>query len=184
MFTSCTKFTAGLITFVIASTWLLLLFWQAPSCAADTETVLFSCETERRGKFLGIYGVEQGSGELWKQIQYRFGREGVPEMVFPNNPGDGAQSLFFSHEERGRGGDYRVSIRFTNGGYTYRLYSHSGDGGAGVRVHDSKGREVSRIRCIERPYMFPAYLQRSLACDEENPYGRAACGERPYRSKR
>ena len=77
------------------------------------------------------------------------------------------------------GSDYRVSVRFASGGYTYRIYSNSGQGTAGVQVSDSKGNVVSNAKCIERPYMFPSYLQRALACDEETPYGAAACADKP-----
>jgi hypothetical protein len=38
---------------------------------------------------------------------------------------------------------------------------------------------VSNARCIERPHMFPSYLQRALACDEETQYGTAACADKP-----
>ena len=168
---------------LVARAILLLTMCSNVSAAADDATELFICQTERQGKYLAIYGVENGPDEPWSSIQYRFGGEGAPEMVYPADPSKGARSLFFSHESRGRGADYYVSIRFRVGGYTYQLYSHSGAGGAGVTVSNAKGRVLSRIRCIERPYMFPAYLQRSLACDEENPHGRAACQEQPYRSR-
>jgi hypothetical protein len=169
---------------LVACAILLLPLFSNVSAAADDATELFICETQQQGKYLAIYGVEQGPDDPWSSIQYRFGGEGAPDMVYPADPSKGARSLFFSHESRGRGADYYVSIRFRVGGYTYRLYSHSGAGGAGVTVSNAKGRMLSRIRCIERPYMFPAYLQRSLACDEENPHGRAACREQPYRGRR
>jgi hypothetical protein len=46
--------------------------------------------------------------------------------------------------------------------------------------HESHGKVLSTVRCIERPYMFPSYLQRALACDLENPHGKTACGDAPY----
>jgi hypothetical protein len=52
-----------------------------------------------------------------------------------------------------------------------------------VTVSDARGKPLSTVRCIERPYMFPAYLQRALACDLKNPHGKAACGEKPYQVK-
>jgi len=67
---------------------------------------------------------------------------------------------------------------------TICVYSASdpvGDGAAGVTVTDASGKKVSQIMCIERPTMFAPYLQRALACDQENQYGKAACGDRPYR---
>lgn len=166
----------------------VLLFCCNNAAKAQEPSPLFSCETERKGKYLSIYGVEQGPGEPWTNIQYRFGAEGKPEeMVYPEDPALGAKLIFFSHEYL-KSGAYHVSIRFENGGYTYRIFSNAigdrGDGNAGVIITDTKGRVRDRIACIERPYMFPAYLQRTLACDLKNARGRAACGTDPYRPKR
>jgi hypothetical protein len=148
---------------------------------------LFTCETDRAGKYLSIVGIEHGPDELWTDVQYRFGYEGKAEMVFPDDATLGAQSIFFSHEYRNKG-VYRVTLRFVRRGFTYRVFSNAigerGDGDAGVIVTDRAGRVRSRISCIERPYMFPGYLQRTLACDLKNPHGRAACQPTPYRPPR
>ena len=138
---------------------------------------LFVCETNQNEKYLAIYGIEQGPDEPWTDIQYRFGTEGQPpEMVFPKDPAKGAKSLFFSHRYL-KNKDYYVSVRFVSGGYTYRVFSRSKDG-AGVTITDAKGKEHI-VACIERPYMFPTYLQRSLACDMKNPQGKGGCGRDP-----
>jgi hypothetical protein len=100
-----------------------------------------------------------------------------PELVFPARPQDGAKLFLFSHTVVGS--DYRVSVRFTSGRYTYTVYSNSAQATAGVRVVDQVGKVVSHARCIERPHMFPSYLQRALACDAQGPYGLAACGDKP-----
>lgn len=59
--------------------------------------------------------------------------------------------MFFSNEERN--GDYRVTIRFSTGGYTYRVYSGSSSG-AGVEVDDAKGIRLSTIQCNGRPVIY------------------------------
>lgn len=102
-----------------------------------------------------------------------------PELVYPAQPDQGARLLFFSHTAVGS--DYRVSVRFASGGYTYRVYSNSGQGNAGVLVMDTQNKVLSNVRCIERPHMFPSYMQRALACDTENPHGASACGDKPLR---
>lgn len=167
---------------------LLVPAFLAPSCAAqeaDDSYPMFSCETNRPGKFIQIRGVEDVAGHRWSNIQYRFGREGEePEMVYPSDPAKGAKSLFFSHEYRDGGADYYVSIRFSTGGYTYRVFCHTGKGGAGVTVTNAQGKELSTIPCIERPTIYAAYLQRALACDMKNPHGKAACAEDPYRPRK
>lgn len=88
--------------------------------------------------------------------------------------------MFFSHEERN--GDYRVSVRFSNGAYTYRVFSGS-KSGAGVQVEDAKGKGSGAIQCPERPTMFAGYLRLNLPCDPQNPHGVAACKEEPYARK-
>jgi hypothetical protein len=149
--------------------------------AAQDWAPLFVCETDRPGKYIEIRAIEEEVGKRWSAVQYTFGPEQGPrEMVYPRDASKGAKSLFFSHEYRA--GDYYVSIRFSTGGYNYRVYSRAGKReGAGVTVSNARGEIVSEINCIERPYMFPSYLQRALSCDMQNPHGKAACGDNPYK---
>jgi hypothetical protein len=172
--------------------WVVLLTLLVAGCGflvnAQQPTPLFSCETNRAGKYLSIYGIEHGPDEPWTDVQYRFGAEGKPEeMVYPDDPSLGAQSIFFSHEYL-RSGAYHVSLRFVSRGFTYKIFSNAiderGDGNAGVIITDSRGRVRDRVACIERPYMLIAYLQRTLACDLKNPHGKAACGVNAYRPRR
>ena len=117
----------------------------------------------------------------WSEIQYRFGPEtGPPELVFPEDPSTGPPPLFFSHADTK--GDYRVTVRFTNGAYTYRVYSGTKTG-AGVEVDDASGKMRSDIACTERPEMFIEYMRLNLPCDLKNPHGAAACQENPYGAK-
>ena len=160
--------------------WGLLLAGAAVHASDDCTHALFTCETNRAGKYVQICATEVTPGQKWQGIHYRFGAEGrAPEFVYPAPPADGAGLLRFSHTAAGS--DYRVSIRFTSGNYTYNVYSYSGQGRAGVRVSDAQGRQLSDVRCIERPHMFPSYLRQALACDTDNPHGVAACGKDPLR---
>lgn len=157
----------------------MMMVFSGYALCNDCPDPLFSCELNRPGKFIRICATELQPGQKWTNIQYRYGAEDkVPDLVFPAGPSSGASVLFFSHVKKGA--DYRVSIRFENKGYTYRVFSTTGRDGAGVSVTDAKGKVISVARCIERPHIFPSYLQRALACDLENPNGRAACGEDPY----
>jgi alpha-tubulin suppressor-like RCC1 family protein len=139
---------------------------------------LFACETAN-SRYIEICGTQNASEiDKWTAIQYRFGVEdGPPEFVFPENPSNGRPALFFSHETSK--GEYRVSVRFSNGGYTYRVFSNS-ESGAGVEVTDSKGKRLSTVQCAERPSMYSEYLRLSLPCDVQNPHGAAACRKTPY----
>lgn len=168
---------AGLLPAITAS---------AGGICGEDDSPLFVCETGKKGKFISICAKEDVPGEKWSAIRYQFGKEGDPEMVYPPDPADGGRLLFFSHREDVRGW-YRVSIRFNVGSFTYRVYSIARgktEGDAGVAVSDRSGKVLSDIKCIERPYMFPSYLQRALACDLKNPHGEAACKDSPYKSRK
>jgi len=159
------------------------LGWHGELFAIDCFGALFTCESDRAGKYISICATEVEPGRRWENIQYQFGAENqAPELVFPVDASKGASLMYFSHVKSGS--DYRVSVRFSNGGYTYRVFSTTGPDLAGVSVTDSRGKLISLARCVERPRVFPSYLQRALACDLENPHGRAACGDRPYVERR
>jgi hypothetical protein len=142
---------------------------------------LFICLTGN-GKAIRICGQQDPANvEKWEGIQYRYGpQDGPPELAFPEDPFKGPPALFFSHEERN--GDYQVSIRFSTGSYTYRVFSGS-KSGAGVEVDDAKGKAASTIHCAERPAMWAEYLRLNLPRDPQNPHGAAACKEEPYAGK-
>ena len=178
------KWLAGFATVFVFVIGLVTPSLQTPSYATQEDSyALFSCGTDRQDKIIQIRAVEEEVGRRWSNIQYSFGREGEPpEMVFPRDASAGAKSLFFSHEYRGA--DYYVSIRFSTGGYNYRVFFHTGKGGAGVTVSNAQGKELSRIPCTERPSIYAAYLQRALACDLKNPHGKAACREEPYKPRK
>jgi hypothetical protein len=154
----------------------------AAAAHADCRDPLFVCETTRPGKYIEICANEIEVGHRWTDLQYRYGPEGAPELVYPADASRGASQLFFSHEKT-KDGDYTVTVRFDTGSYVYRVYSSTGRPGAGVTVSDKTGKLISDVRCAERPNIFPSYLQRALACDMTNPHGRAACADRPYGSK-
>jgi len=146
---------------------------------------LFACVTHS-GKYIQICGEQNGDdSDKWSNIQYRFGPDhGPPELLFPKDPAKGEPSLFFSHEMRKN--EYRVSVSFTSGIYSYQVYSTSKgehEGSAGVTVKDSKGKLLTDIACSERPLIYIDYLRMALPCDMKNPHGAAACKESPYKVK-
>ena len=101
--------------------------------------ILFSCETAHH-EFIRICGEQdENNVDKWTNIQYRYGSEtGTPELVFPKDP-SGKPQLFFSHEESK--GDYRVSIRFSTGPCTYRVFSGSIGGGSRSERHQASDVE-------------------------------------------
>src|SRR5436309_1238524 len=117
------KRPVGMTKLALMAIGLFLVLPQIPAYADDKcHDPLFVCESERAGKFISICSVEEEAGHRWSSIQYVFGQEKEPEMVYPSDSEKGAISLFFSHEIRGN--DYRVTVRFSTGGYTYRVFSY------------------------------------------------------------
>ncbi len=172
----------------------IALIAATPSAKAQSEAVrtvcdpdeqpLFICETNRKDKYVAICATEVEVGKRWSAIQYRYGPEDRAELVYPKDAREGASKMFFSHVSKGT--MYLVSVRFKSGGYTYQIESGGdsasdpiGNGAAGVTVKDANGKTVADIACIERPTLFAPYLQMALACDLENPHGKAACGKNP-----
>jgi hypothetical protein len=168
-----------------------VLLWPSAveACNLDAgEVLLFSCETGASGKFISICATEVEPGQSWRTAQYRYGTDEKAELAYPNDPAEGQKKLRFSHVKTAH--SYTVNIRFRNGGYRYRVFSTAKwegdeppadpmDGEAGVEVWTKGGKLVSTILCSERPYMFPEYLRRALACDTASPHGAEGCAEVP-----
>jgi len=142
---------------------------------------LFACQTAG-GKAIRICGVQDSAdADKWTNIHYRFGPEsGPPELMFPADPAKAPPSLFFYRGFRHR--EWLHTVRFSNGGYTYRVYYGAKSGG-GVDVEDAKGKTLSSIECAERPQVYIEYLQMNLPCDPKNPRGAAGCKQGSAASK-
>jgi len=134
---------------------------------------LFACQTAR-GKVIRLCGDrDDNDSDKWHNIQYRYGPEyGPAELVYPQDPTKGPPAMFFSEEESR--GDYRVTVRFTSGAFTYRVYSGP-KSGAGVEVIDGKGKTIADIECAEAPGIYIEYLKMNLPCDPQGPRGAAGC---------
>ena len=132
---------------------------------------LFACITES-GKVIRICG-EQSDSDKWTKIHYRFGPDvGPPDLMYPEDPDKAPPSLFFFQQPTR--GEHLITVRFTNGGYTYRVY-YGEESGGGVKVEDANGRIISHISCAERPAIYVEYLEMNLPCDPKNPRGAAGC---------
>ena len=134
---------------------------------------LFVCATERR-KNVRICGSQDSSNVgRWTGIQYRFGPEtGPPELVFPKEASEAPPQLFFSHEEKQ--GDYRVTIRFTNGERTRTACTPARRG----RRSGRRQRKILDIGCNERPEMYIDYMRMNYLRPEKLCCA-AACQKAP-----
>lgn len=80
-------------------------------CAAGEEAVL-ACGVDG-GKVLSLCARDG-------LLQYRFGKAGAPEMVWPDRPAPAKGRFFLSTTAFAGGGEER--IRFSNGGYDYVVF--------------------------------------------------------------
>jgi alpha-tubulin suppressor-like RCC1 family protein len=126
----------------------------------DEQEELFSCSTASH-KWIRICAEpDKQEPEKWNHVNYRFGPEyGPPEFIFPEHPESAPPSLFYSREKRNDGNIIDV-IHFSNGAYTYRLYSwiddlsvdkdlpHRAQGFGRVDV-EAHGKRLTRIECVE-----------------------------------
>ena len=131
---------------------------------------LFSCLTGG-GKVIRICGEpDESETGKFSGMHYRFGAPtGPPELMFPEDPDNSPPSLFFSQGDSRH--DWLTSIRFSTGGYTYRVYSGE-RAGAGVTVTDTRGKVLSEISCAERPEIYIEYLRMNLPCDSKTAQGK------------
>jgi hypothetical protein len=152
---------------------LLLLAMPAPAlaCARD-EATLFSCTTTDVGKSVALCAVRDDAAGGYQSLQYRYGAEDAPELVFPEDRGEGRAAMAFAHAfDRDI---YVWSLRFSNRGYTYRVFARGDD--AGVEVW-KKNKLLASVACAERPYARPADIRKAASCDRDNPFGAAGCSE-------
>ena len=92
----------------------------------------------------------------FQSLQYRYGTAEKVELVFPENRREGRAAMSFAHAfDRNA---YVWSLRFSNKGYTYRLFGMGDD--AGVEV-----------------------WRKKAGCDLANPFGQDGCGEVPPQRK-
>lgn len=112
-------------------------------CASD-EIVLFDCGV-RGDKRLSLCG-----SSTLDEVQYRFGPEGAPELVYPE---DGTPSaLTYGHQAWARGEEHSVS--FARGDTSYAIVDAAGGGGPdgeannyqGVKVYQG-GEEIAFLPC-------------------------------------
>jgi len=121
-------------------------------------------------------------------LQYRFGRKGAPEMVWPTQMQPAAGRFFLSTTTYAGGGEER--IRFSAGGFDYVVFSRmiagewNADGTRGKFFDEGVvvlkgGKVVGKKLCVTEPQMtaFPKMYDR-LQREETEPLDITCCGEK------
>jgi hypothetical protein len=134
-------------------------------CHAN-EGALFSCPTSR-ARWISLCGTG-------KSLQYRFGRVGAVELVFPTNAESGPQTMFFADYRRPR--VERAEVRFENQGTEYAIFDYQEEGKrlAGVRVTVAGGQELD-VRCAGPVRGRLLELKPLLRCDPDNALNGGRC---------
>jgi hypothetical protein len=153
---------------------LICLPVTALACAPD-EATLFSCAAlDDPAKTIELCAVRDDAAGGYQSLQYRFGPGDAPELVFPQQRRDGKAEMAFAHAYDKE--TYVWSLRFSNTGYTYRVFG-LGDK-AGVEVWKKKKR-LAQVMCGGAPYAQPDDIRRASSCDYNNPFGAAGCSVSP-----
>jgi hypothetical protein len=135
----------------------------AGACNSDGEQAIFSCEAAQDGYFRYRFGTQDKDGN-----------EARVELAYPDNL-DGSLTRFYAAVYTYKG-VYTQSVRFTRGGYDYRVYTEASGAralGAGVEVRDRESGKTTRIACSERPRFSIWELKGLVACGPETPVGKA-----------
>ena len=160
-----------------ASLLLLLLSSEALACG-DDEATLFSCLAQDKLHVIELCAVRDDAAGGYQSLQYRYSTPEKAELVFPEDRRNGKTEMSFAHAFDKS--TYVWSLRFGNGGYTYRVFGLGEE--AGVEVWKKKKR-LAQVMCGERPYGRPDDLRRASSCDMNNPFGAAGCSENPPAKK-
>jgi len=154
---------------------LVLVVWAMQTLRADASeavqgrngSIVFSCPVEG-GKFAQVLVKD-------KMLQYKFGADPrQPEIAVPVDPRDQSQ-VHYAYTAYAKGGS--LYIRFTNGDYSYVVYSGQGEGWAREDITVFKGLDkVKRINCVQQArstavYDFIAYGNDDSANGLDIVYG-------------
>ncbi|CAN7647422.1 hypothetical protein [Massilia sp. LjRoot122] len=127
--------------------------YGAPSLCTKSETVYFSC-TAKTGKIISLCGqVFKPGPSGWREasdapwLQYRYGRPGASELVFPSSTKDSLQR-FAAQRIRAQGGQLRIdAIAFVSGGIGYSVQSvtpDSAESWEGLDIGDPRSFDLDR----------------------------------------
>jgi hypothetical protein len=157
---------------------LSVLFCLAPlpalAACADDEATLFSCLAEDQAHTIELCAVRDDAAGGYQSLQYHYGTADKVELSFPADRRDGRDAMAFAHAfDKDQ---YVWSLRFANGGFTYRIFGLGDD--AGVEVWKNKKR-LAQVMCGARPYAYPDDMRRAASCDLKNPFGKAGCADSP-----
>lgn len=169
--------------FALALPAVLILCGPVSACE-DTETFLFTCQTDQPERSLALCATEEDSGEglQFTGVRFVYHGEKGDEIVYPDNAADGPKLLFFSHQFKA--GLYQASVRFEKDGASYRLtYKDAADGdpagpSGGLEIVRD-GKTVQTIACGETPSFYFDQTRQLIACDASNPFGAAGCTPAP-----
>lgn len=144
---------------------------QALACA-DDEATLFSCLAQDKLHTIELCAVRDAAAGGYQSLRYIYGTAEKAELVFPEDRRAGKADMKFAHAYDKD--TYVWSLKFANGGYTYRVFGAGA--AAGVEVWRKKKR-LTQVMCSGAPYAQTAEIRRAAACDSGNPFGQAGCGE-------
>lgn len=135
-------------------------------CTAQ-ETTYFSCDTTRH-KTIALCGA------LPSALQYRYGKPGQTELVFPDKPADGVNQLRYAHYSRYQADRSEVTFNRASTDYAVFDYTENGKRSAGVHVTLADGSE-HEVTCSGPIQGNLSTLQKSLRCDTDNALNGGNC---------
>jgi hypothetical protein len=150
--------------FLLTVTAMPLTAAAAETLCTPTEKIYFSCKIKSSEKLLSVcgrVGVKSGlAGDPHDYLQYRFGRLGHPELVYPKITENSLSNFKVEYDYRKTAGTSSFELIFNISTYQYRVYATNyplGEGEdsgfdtlGGVRIVNSKGVSTD-ILCSKAP---------------------------------
>jgi len=132
------------------------------SLCEQPEESYFSC-CARNGKLIELCGG--------KTVEYRFGKPGKIELLYPKAPGDAP--MRFAHYARPL--TDRVEISFSTGGADYRVFDYSEGKKHTAGVRSTVGNKEVTIACKGPIVSRLAALRKVLPCDTDSALNLGSC---------
>jgi hypothetical protein len=140
------------------------------------EKVYFQCGTAR-GKLISVCGSEKLAGKD-SHLQYRFGKPGKPELVYPDQKEGSVKKFFYVLYTRAQTSYQNLS--FVNKGSSYTVFSnYDGDEKPaktyGVQVKAKGAKTDTNVNCLGEPENHLTDVASFVSCDPDDALNMDGC---------
>jgi len=138
---------------------------SGPDLCLIGETLYFNCVTAKQKSISLCGSPDLTAADAY--LQYRFGKPGSAELLFPATKQNSLKKFQYAHYFRPQ--TDRFWLGFTNAGYRYSIFMNAeapAPSDAGVWVVTPEGKE-GEVKCATEPELKADELEKVLECNNE-----------------